>query len=1073
MFTTTATAAATMHYNNNNNNNNSNNVKKALNNVSSSNSNNSGFSKVAPVHRRRIVSNNRGRFITNQANNIKTVGAIASPADNATSPSMASMTAPKNLHGFELVKEEFVPEYNAKGFLFRHKKTGAELMSLSSDDENKSFGVTFRTPPQNSTGIPHILEHSVLCGSRKYPIKEPFVELIKGSLNTFLNAMTYPDRTCYPVASCNLADFYNLVDVYLDAVFHPKCIENERTFEQEGWHYELNDKDEDLTFKGVVFNEMKGVYSSPDSVLARECQQALFPDNTYGVDSGGSPEVIPDLTFAEFKDFHGKFYHPSNARLWFYGDDNVEERLKILNGFLDEFDPKAVDSSIASQSFFKEPKRVVKTYAAGEDEEAQKCFVQINWLLNDKPFDQETALAVGFLDNLLLGSAASPLRLALEESGLGEAIVGFGLEDELKQPSFAIGMKGVEEADIPEVEKLIYDTMEKIAKEGFSDDAIEASINSIEFSLRENNTGRFPRGLSMMLRSLSAWLYEGDPFEPLRYEEPLKHLKSRIASSEDVFRPLMRRMFLENTHRVTVELKPDQAQGERETNEEKMKLSAKKSSLSADEIEHVVAETAALKLMQETPDSPEALKCIPALALSDIPKTSKEIPCDVSSIGSTELLTHDLFTNDIIYAEHLLDMTSIPENLLPLVPLWTRALGRMGTSKRDFIEFDQTINAQTGGISVSPFVSSIHGDPSAVSAYMVFRGKATSDKADVMHDLMTEMLFDSKLDDQKIFKQLVLETRSGMEGRVQGSGHSIAASRLEAQDSVAGWVNEQMGGLDQLEYLRKLAKRVDDDWDSVVADLEKIRSCVSSRNNSITNLTGDSRTIDLSLSSAEKFLGSLNQNASVSSSKNMWKTINPAVNELLTVPTTVNYVGKGANLYKSGYELNGSSYVINKLLGTTWLWDRVRVSGGAYGGFSDFDSHSGMFTYLSYRDPNLLKTLDNYDGTVEFLRKLHVDNDELTKSIIGTIGEIDAYQLPDSKGYSSLMRHLLKITPEERQERREQILGTTNKSFKDFADALEAVKAPSARISAVCSPEAAKKAKEERPELDFKITRVI
>jgi Zn-dependent M16 (insulinase) family peptidase len=1073
MFTTTATAAATMHYNNNNNNNNSNNVKKALNNVSSSNSNNSGFSKVAPVHRRRIVSNNRGRFITNQANNIKTVGAIASPADNATSPSMASMTAPKNLHGFELVKEEFVPEYNAKGFLFRHKKTGAELMSLSSDDENKSFGVTFRTPPQNSTGIPHILEHSVLCGSRKYPIKEPFVELIKGSLNTFLNAMTYPDRTCYPVASCNLADFYNLVDVYLDAVFHPKCIENERTFEQEGWHYELNDKDEDLTFKGVVFNEMKGVYSSPDSVLARECQQALFPDNTYGVDSGGSPEVIPDLTFAEFKDFHGKFYHPSNARLWFYGDDNVEERLKILNGFLDEFDPKAVDSSIASQSFFKEPKRVVKTYAAGEDEEAQKCFVQINWLLNDKPFDQETALAVGFLDNLLLGSAASPLRLALEESGLGEAIVGFGLEDELKQPSFAIGMKGVEEADIPEVEKLIYDTMEKIAKEGFSDDAIEASINSIEFSLRENNTGRFPRGLSMMLRSLSAWLYEGDPFEPLRYEEPLKHLKSRIASSEDVFRPLMRRMFLENTHRVTVELKPDQAQGERETNEEKMKLSAKKSSLSADEIEHVVAETAALKLMQETPDSPEALKCIPALALSDIPKTSKEIPCDVSSIGSTELLTHDLFTNDIIYAEHLLDMTSIPENLLPLVPLWTRALGRMGTSKRDFIEFDQTINAQTGGISVSPFVSSIHGDPSAVSAYMVFRGKATSDKADVMHDLMTEMLFDSKLDDQKIFKQLVLETRSGMEGRVQGSGHSIAASRLEAQDSVAGWVNEQMGGLDQLEYLRKLAKRVDDDWDSVVADLEKIRSCVSSRNNSITNLTGDSRTIDLSLSSAEKFLGSLNQNASVLSSKNMWKTINPAVNELLTVPTTVNYVGKGANLYKSGYELNGSSYVINKLLGTTWLWDRVRVSGGAYGGFSDFDSHSGMFTYLSYRDPNLLKTLDNYDGTVEFLRKLHVDNDELTKSIIGTIGEIDAYQLPDSKGYSSLMRHLLKITPEERQERREQILGTTNKSFKDFADALEAVKAPSARISAVCSPEAAKKAKEERPELDFKITRVI
>lgn len=1015
-------------------------------------------------------NNNNNKPMQTTMRKSQTSAAIA--ADNASVESMATMSAPSNLHGFDLVKEEFVPEYNAKGFLFKHKKTGAEVMSLSNDDENKSFGVTFRTPPANSTGIPHILEHSVLCGSRKYPIKEPFVELIKGSLNTFLNAMTYPDRTCYPVASCNLADFYNLVDVYLDAVFHPKCIENERTFEQEGWHYELNDKDEDLTYKGVVFNEMKGVYSSPDSVLARECQQALFPENTYGVDSGGSPEVIPELTFAEFKDFHGKFYHPSNARLWFYGDDDVENRLKLLSGFLDEFDAKDVDSSIASQAFFKEPKRVVKTYASGEDEEAQKCFVQINWLLNDKPFDQETALAVGFLDNLLLGSSASPLRLALEESGLGEAIVGFGLEDELRQPSFAIGMKGVEEADIPKVEKLIYDTMEKIATEGFTDDAIEASINSIEFSLRENNTGRFPRGLSMMLRSLSAWLYEGDPFEPLRYEEPLKHLKSRISSSEDVFRPLMRRMFLENTHRVTVELKPDQKLGEIEANEEKMKLSAKKASLSSEEIEHVVAETAALKLLQETPDSPEALKCIPALALSDIPKTAKEIPSDVGSIGSTELLTHDLFTNDIIYAEHLLDMKTIPEDLLPLVPLWTRALGRMGTSKRNFIEFDQIINAQTGGISVSPFVSPIRGDPNAISAYMVFRGKATSDKAGIMHDLMTEMLFDSKLDDQKIFKQLVLETRSGMESRVQGAGHSIAASRLEAQDSVAGWVNEQMGGLDQLEYLRKLAKRVDEDWDSVVADLETIRKCVSSRNNSITNLTGDSKTLDLSLSSAEKFLGSLNQSAPASSA-NAWKTINPAINELLTVPTTVNYVGKAANLYKSGYELNGSSYVINKLLGTTWLWDRVRVSGGAYGGFSDFDSHSGMFTYLSYRDPNLLKTLDNYDGTVEFLRNLHVDEDELTKSIIGTIGEIDSYQLPDAKGYTSLMRHLLKITPEERQERREQILGTTNKSFNDFAGALEAVRAPSAKVSAVCSAEAAEKAKSERPDLDFQIKRVI
>ena len=590
------------------------------------------------------------------------VGVGATPTIRALhSRAVASEIAPADLappsgadlHGFELVHEEYVAEYDAKAFLFKHLKTGAEVMSLSNDDENKCFGVTFRTPPENSTGIPHILEHSVLCGSRKYPIKEPFVELIKGSLNTFLNAMTYPDRTCYPVASCNLQDFKNLVDVYLDAVFHPNCMTNEKTFLQEGWHYELDDKDAEMTFKGVVFNEMKGVYSSPDSVLATACQQALFPDNTYGVDSGGDPRVIPDLSFQEFQEFHGKFYHPSNARMWFYGDDDVSDRLKLLNDFLDEFDKKDVDSSIATQPFFTEPRRVVKSYIAGEGEEQQKSFVQVNWLLNDGPFDVETGLAVGFLDNLLLGSPAAPLRMALEESGLGEAIVGWGLEDELRQPTFAIGLKGVAKEDVPKVEALIEATIAKIAEEGFTREAIDSSVNTIEFSMRENNTGRFPRGLSLMLRSLSAWLYEKDPFQPLRFEGPLADLKAKMAAG-DVFKPLLKKLLIYNAHKVTVELNPDATLASKQEADEKTRIAEYRAGLSPEDIERVVAETEELKTLQETPDSPEATACVPTLEIGDIPKTSKAIPSETSSIGETTVLTHDLFTNDILYAEHLM-----------------------------------------------------------------------------------------------------------------------------------------------------------------------------------------------------------------------------------------------------------------------------------------------------------------------------------------------------------------------------------------------------------------------------------
>ncbi|KAL4856502.1 Presequence protease 1 [Chlorella vulgaris] len=985
------------------------------------------------------------------------VSAVAAPVEAEAAP------APQHAHGFSLVEQQYVGEYGSTVLLYRHDKTGAQLMSVVNSDENKTFGVTFRTPVANSKGVPHILEHSVLCGSRKYPIKEPFVELMKGSLQTFLNAFTYPDRTCYPVASCNLQDFYNLVDVYLDAVLHPACVQDPRIFAQEGWHYELDDPSAPLTYKGVVFNEMKGVYSSPDSVNNRVTQAALFPDNTYVEDSGGDPKAIPELTFEEFQKFYADYYHPSNARFWFYGDDPVEERLRIVDAYLQEFEARPVDSSVKPQPLFKEPRRVVGTYSAGEGSEdggEPRAFVSVNWLLTEEPLDLETELALGFLNHLMLGTSASPLRKALNDSGLGESLIGGGVEDELAQPVFSLGLKGVKEEDAPKVEALILETLERLEKEGFSSTAVEAAVNTIEFSLRENNTGRFPRGLSLMLRSMAAWIYDRDPFQPLKWQDDLEHFKGRLAAGEDVFGPLIRRYLLDNPHRVTVELRPDPKLGEEIEAGEQQRLEAVRGGMAERDLKEVVASTEELKQRQETPDAAEALGCIPSLSLSDIPKKIATTPTTVSDAkGGATLLTHDLFTNDVLYLDVALDLKPVPANLLPLVPLFCRCLTQMGTDKESFIELTERIGRKTGGVSVSPSVLSKKGSAEPL-AYVTIRGKAMADKAGDMFDVARDMLLSARLDDRERFKQMVLETKSSMEAGVIGAGHSFAASRLDAQRSVAGWASEQMGGVAYLDFIRGLAARVESDWEGVQADLEAIRKVLLQRKGVLVNMTGDERTLGLAAGPLSSFLDSLPASSAAAAA---WTADLKRQNEALLVPTQVNYVSKAANLYEdAGYQLSGSSYVISKSLSTSWIWDRVRVSGGAYGGYCDFDTHSGMFTYSSYRDPNLLKTVDVYDGTVDFLSKLEMGGDELSKAIIGTIGDLDSYQLPDSKGRTAFMRHILGITEEERQQRRDEVLGTSVADFRAFADVLAAVR-DQGQVVAVTSADRLEAAHAERP----------
>ena len=956
---------------------------------------------------------------------------------------------------------------------------------MVNEDENKCFSISFRTPVSDSTGVPHIMEHSVLCGSRKYPIKEPFVQLIKGSLQTFLNAMTFPDRTCYPVASCNVQDFYNLVDIYLDAVFFPNCLRDPLIFAQEGWHYELDKVDNPLTYKGVVFNEMKGSFSSPDQVHALRGERLLFPDNAYWHESGGDPVDIPNLNFEQFKvrstqlvwrsltvsssslqEFHDTYYHPSNAKIWFSGNDDPVKRLEILNDYLEQFSKKKIDSEIDQQKFFSEPKKIVDAYAAGEDD---KTFASLHWLLSEDHLDIKTQLALSFLNHLLMGTPAAPLYKRLTDSNLGESVVGGGLDDSMRQPTFHVGLKGVESQNAGKVEGIIIEELERLAKEGFSQDAIDAAMNTIEFSLRENNTGRYPRGLSLMMRANEAWNYERDPIENLQWEEPLQELKDQLASGKDVFGELIKTFLLGNKHRITLEMQPDTEMAAKKLKTEQEKLAQIKAEMTEQDLQEQVQLTKILKERQEKPDSPEDLKCVPLLKLSDLPKEAQKIPTEVRQEGSVTYLTHDLFTNDILYFTLALDMTSLPEELLPMVPLFCDCLTEMGTKKRDFVQLIELIGQKTGGVSASSLVTSKRDSEEPV-AKMLISGKAMKDKIGDTMDIIKEILLSAKLDDKERFKQMVLETKSGLESSISRAGHSFAVKRLAAQQCLADAVNERMSGISYITFIRDLVQRVDQDWPSVLQQLEECRRYLICTNNCTVNMTADKETISEAQPHVDALLSAL---PSPSLEKQKWNVLLPAENEAFTIPTQVNYVGKGVNFFKAtDFKVHGSSSVVTKHLFGTWLWDRVRVLGGAYGCMTSLDSQSGVCTFVSYRDPNLMESIKAYEDAANFLKTTEMDEDALVTAIVGAIGSVDAYQLPDAKGNTAMVRHFVGITDEWRQQRRDELLGTTKEDFVRFGEKLDALKGDQARVVAVTSAEKAEEINKEKPGF-WKIHKII
>jgi len=937
----------------------------------------------------------------------------------------------KTMHkSFTEIKKQKIEELNTVATLFEHNQTGAKVLSLENDDENKVFGITFPTPPADSTGIAHIMEHSVLCGSRKYPLKEPFIELVKGSLQTFLNAMTYPDKTVYPLASQNLKDFYNLVDVYLDSVLYPKL--GPEVLKQEGWHLELENADDPIVYKGVVFNEMKGVYSSPDSLLYRYSKPCLFTENTYQHDSGGDPKDIPDLTYEDFEQFHKTYYHPSNALIFFYGDDDPSHRLELLEGYLKDFTKQEVDSSVTLQSSVQEPSAHAFHFDASEKQQEKNSKMTVSWLLPENNSPVQT-MAFRILSYILVSTPASPLRKALMDSGLGEDLTGGGLGAELVQLYFSTGLKGIEREDSAKVEDLILDSLKNIAQEGIAPEMLEAAMNTLEFQLRENNTGSYPRGLVLMLRSLTSWIHGHDPIEPLAYQVVLDKIKELLSSDSRYLEKLIETHLINNQHRVRVTLHPQLGKQKEDEEAEKSKLQAIKDSLSPEDIEEIIKDTKELKKRQETPDPPEALALLPSLKLEDLDKKNKEIHIDVSKSHDAEILHHDLFTNGIIYLDLGFDMSVLPQELLPYVTLYGKMLLEGGTQREDYITLAQRIRRKTGGIWPSYFTSSLQDRDGYINHFFL-RGKATMDQADDFLAILQDLLCMTKLDNPERFKQLLVKTKAGRESGLIPSGHSVVNKRLGAHFSEAGWIGEQMGGIEHLFFLRDLVQKVDSDWPSVLEKLERIHSLLINRGAMLCNITLDQKNWGLFSPKLNALLTEL----PIRKHLPQTYTITPFdKHEGLVIPAQVNYVGKGGKLYDYGYVSHGSTSVILRHLRTTWLWDKVRVQGGAYGGMCSFGRRSGIFAFLSYRDPNLLGTIENYDLSSKFLKELHLDGSELTRSVIGAIGALDSYQLPDAQGYTSMLRHMLGESAEYRQQIRDEILGTTLADFHKFGEILE------------------------------------
>ena len=939
-----------------------------------------------------------------------------------------------DLAEYEILDEHRVEDVQSDGFILRHKKSGARIAILSNNDDNKVFYIGFRTPPEDETGVPHIIEHTTLCGSKKFPVKDPFIELAKGSLNTFLNAMTYPDKTVYPVASCNDQDFKNLMDVYLDAVFNPNITKYEEIFKQEGWHYELTGKDDELKINGVVYNEMKGAYSSPDEVLSSQIYRSLFPDNTYSKDSGGNPEYIPKLTYEAYLDFYHKYYHPSNSYIYLYGDMDVVERLEWLDKeYLSLYDYKKVNSEINKQPAFDEIKNVEAQYSITmDDSQENKTYLSYNRVVGDS-LDEMLYQAFDVLDYALVSSPGAPVKQALIDAGIGDDVYG-SYDAGILQPVFSFVAKNANASQADEFESIIENTLKEVVKTGINKEALLAGINSSEFKFREADFGQFPKGLLFGLNCLDSWLF--DDMKPFIHLECLgTFAKLRKAVDTDYFEKLIQEYLLDNTHGSSVTVKPKRGLGNEREEALAKELSDYKASLSDEEIKKLIEDTEHLKKYQEEPSSDEDLRKLPMLTRADMKKNAMPFSNIEDELLDVKVVRHDIESNGIDYISFLFDAGDFAQSELGYLGFFTNALGLVSTEKYSYTDLANATNIYTGGISTGTASHPDIKDRNNFVFKFEVKLKVLEKNLDKALELMEQMLLSSDFTDTKRLGELVAQIKARLQANLSSSGHLVAAMRSMSSFSRYALYQDELKGIAFYRSICHIGKELSESPKSVSDKLAAIAKKLFARNRMLFSLTGNNEAYGNAKPSLEKVIAGFDKMSAVG---NQAEVHFNTAKEAFIDASQIQYVAKTGDFICDGYEYTGALRLLRIILSYDYLWINVRVKGGAYGCMNTF-LRSGESYFVSYRDPNLSDTLDVYDRIPEYIKSFSPDERDMTKYIIGTFSALDTPMNPEAKGSRSLSAYLEGITYEQIQKERNEILNAQPEDIRRLADLVEAV----------------------------------
>ena len=939
-----------------------------------------------------------------------------------------------DLAEYEILDEHRVEDVQSDGFILRHKKSGARIAILSNNDDNKVFYIGFRIPPEDETGVPHIIEHTTLCGSKKFPVKDPFIELAKGSLNTFLNAMTYPDKTVYPVASCNDQDFKNLMDVYLDAVFNPNITKYEEIFKQEGWHYELTGKDDELKINGVVYNEMKGAYSSPDEVLSSQIYRSLFPDNTYSKDSGGNPEYIPKLTYEAYLDFYHKYYHPSNSYIYLYGDMDVVERLEWLDKeYLSLYDYKKVNSEINKQPAFDEIKNVEAQYSITmDDSQENKTYLSYNRVVGDS-LDEMLYQAFDVLDYALVSSPGAPVRQALIDAGIGDDVYG-SYDAGILQPVFSFVAKNANASQADEFESIIENTLKEVVKTGINKEALLAGINSSEFKFREADFGQFPKGLLFGLNCLDSWLF--DDMKPFIHLECLgTFAKLRKAVDTDYFEKLIQEYLLDNTHGSSVTVKPKRGLGNEREEALAKELSDYKASLSDEEIKKLIEDTEHLKKYQEEPSSDEDLRKLPMLTRADMKKNAMPFSNIEDELLDVKVVRHDIESNGIDYISFLFDAGDFAQSELGYLGFFTNALGLVSTEKYSYTDLANATNIYTGGISTGTASHPDIKDRNNFVFKFEVKLKVLEKNLDKALELMEQMLLSSDFTDTKRLGELVAQIKARLQANLSSSGHLVAAMRSMSSFSRYALYQDELKGIAFYRSICRIEKELSESPKSVSDKLAAIAKKLFARNRMLISFTGNNEAYCNAKPSLEKVIAGFDKMSAVG---NQAEVHFNTAKEAFIDASQIQYVAKTGDFICEGYEYTGALRLLRIILSYDYLWINVRVKGGAYGCMNTF-LRSGESYFVSYRDPNLSDTLDVYDRIPEYIKSFSPDERDMTKYIIGTFSALDTPMNPEAKGSRSLSAYLEGITYEQIQKERNEILNAQPEDIRRLADLVEAV----------------------------------